>query len=52
MQEKTFAIKYLSEEMSAMATTPCRREQEITYVNPAIIRENFAQKTLCVIMLY
>ena len=34
-----------------MATTPCRREQEITYVNPAIIRDNFAQKTLCVIML-
>ena len=36
---------------STMATTPCREEQEITYVNPAIIRDNFAQKTLCIIML-
>ena len=48
---ENFCNSVLFEGVSTMATTPCRREQEITYVNPAIIRDNFAQKTLCVIML-
>ena len=31
-----------------MATTQYQREQEMTDVNPAIISENYAQKTLFV----
>ena len=48
---ENFCNSVLVEGASTMATTPCRGEQEITYVNPPIIRDNFAQKTLCIIML-